>query len=185
MSIISREQALDELLSLDRQIRELQAKREELKQFVLTRRTNGQAGAAPSRKPLIQPQAPSNSTSRKNMAVEDLGSLFDSYPEKSRRYAERIFEEVFKFPGVSAKPRPNGRGIIFEPNFVSIEYLRSRSPGGLALSLGAPKRKYRNAPEELKRGRTESYSWIMVDSDELLERVVPLLKQTWDLRYER
>jgi hypothetical protein len=107
---------------------------------------------------------------------------FAGYPEKSIRYAEKFVEEACKLPGVIAKFRPNGRGIIFEPNFVSVEYLRTRAGAGIAASFGAPVRKYRNAPQSLKRGRTESYSWVLVDSDEMLDKVLPLIRQTWEIR---
>ncbi|MFZ0887916.1 MAG: hypothetical protein WA005_05640 [Candidatus Binataceae bacterium] len=154
---------------------------------VLIARQNGTSSqgktATPVLKASIEPHAANRSMSKENLTLEDLRAVFGSYPEKSRRYAERVFEEVCKFPGVTAKLRPGGRGVIFDPNFVSIEYLRRRN-GGVALSLGAPTRRYRNPPESLKRGRTESYSWIMLDSEEALERVSTLLKQTWDFRYE-
>ena len=110
----------------------------------------------------------------------DVATHFAGYPRESQEYAQRVVDEALKLPGVIARKSNNGRGIIFEPNFVSIEYLRRRrSSPGIALSLGAPKERYKTAPATIKRGRNPSYSWLSVDRERILEQVLPLLEETF------
>jgi hypothetical protein len=115
----------------------------------------------------------------------DVRREFPNYPEKSLIYAERIVRELRELPiEIKWKLRPNRRGIVFEPNFVVIEYLLSRhNRSGVALSLGASVSRYSNPPHGFKRGRTDSYSWIRIEDDAVLQEAIPLVRETFQLRY--
>jgi hypothetical protein len=116
----------------------------------------------------------------------NLENAFHAYPDKSRRYAQAICDEALKIPGVTAKfdPRKGHKSVMFEPNFLVIEYLLSKGTrAGIAISLGVNKAKYRNPPPEIKDGRTESYSRILIETDDVLQKSLPLVRETFNLRY--
>lgn len=112
----------------------------------------------------------------------NVARAFPDYPRQSQEYAQSVVDEVLKLPGVSAQTYNDGRGIIFEPNFISIEYLRKRKPG-IHLSLGSPRGKLKNPPAVMKRGRTDSYSRILIDCEQLLQQSLPLVRQTYEVCY--
>lgn len=122
-----------------------------------------------------------------NLMRPDFASIFSTYPEKSRRYAEAIYDEATKICGVTAKfdARKGHKSVMFEPNFLVVEYLLSKGTrAGIEISLGANKSRYRNAPTEIKDGRTESYSRILIETDEVLRKSLPLVSETYNLRYK-
>jgi hypothetical protein len=110
----------------------------------------------------------------------DVAIEFPRYPRKSQEYAQQVVNEALKLPGVTARKSNRGIGITFTPNFISIEYLRKRTPG-IELSLGAPRARL-NALPGIKKGRTNSYSRIQIDDDQLLAQSLPLIREVYEVR---
>ncbi|MGA9722192.1 MAG: hypothetical protein WBQ86_07060 [Candidatus Binatus sp.] len=148
------------------------------------------SGRSAPRVPLTRGTTPNGSGPQAaNSSGSDFASIFHGYPERSRRYAEAIYDEAMKIPGVtveSMNPRKGEKSVMFRPNFLVIEYLLSKGTrAGIAISLGASRNLYRNPPNDLKAGRTESYSRILIETDEALKKCLPLIRETYDLRYNR
>jgi hypothetical protein len=120
-----------------------------------------------------------NANQKRDGRSFEVAHEFPRYPRKSQEYAQQVVDEALKLPGVTAQRSNRGIGITFKPNFISIEYLRKRTPG-IELSLGAPHDKL-DAPPQIKKGRTNSYSRILIDNDELLMQSLPLVRQVYEL----
>ena len=77
----------------------------------------------------------------------------------------------------------NRRGIGFEPNFVFIEYLMSRSrSGGIGVSFyGGPDR-HSNPPPILRKG-IPSYSRAKIYSHSDLDAILPHVRQSFELKF--
>jgi hypothetical protein len=104
---------------------------------------------------------------------------FPGVPSRSVELAQDIVNEALKLPGVRAFP--NNRGIGFEPNFVFIEYLHERAPGGVMLSLYGGSGRHRNPL--IKAGRTDSYSRALVHTQAELLSVLPHVRKAFQLKF--
>jgi hypothetical protein len=118
--------------------------------------------------------------SGRGIARFDVAHSLPFFPQESQQWAQRIVDEALKRSGVTARKSNRGDGVTFEPNFIAIEYLRKRQPG-VGLSLGAPVGRFKNAPASLIKGRTHSWSRILVDSDQVLHESLDLVQQAADI----
>jgi hypothetical protein len=67
--------------------------------------------------------------------VFDVGKHFPNYPRLSIELAQRFVDQSLRMPGTRAFKAPSGRGVGIEPNFVFVEYLHKRHPGGIGVSF--------------------------------------------------
>jgi hypothetical protein len=108
-----------------------------------------------------------------------VGQYFRGLPQRSIDFAQAIVDEALKLTGVRAF-RSN-RGVGFEPNFVFIEYLRERTPGGIGLSLyGGPDHHNNNL---IRDGRTASYSRALIRTPAELSLVIPHVRKAFALKF--
>jgi hypothetical protein len=114
----------------------------------------------------------------------DVAKVFRGFPVSSIRYAQRVVNEATGILGVVASEykQKNGQtiGIAFKPNFLMIEALLQRKSGIRVSLYGEPDR-FNNKPSSLGRGRGR-YSRVVVKSDEDLEKVLPLVRQAYELK---
>src|SRR5690606_56261 len=86
----------------------------------------------------------------------DVATAFEGFPRPSVELAQRFTDEAQKLGRVRAFR--NRRGIGFDPNFVFIEYLMSRSgAGGIGVSFYGEPHRHSNPPKILVKG-IPSYS---------------------------
>ncbi len=112
----------------------------------------------------------------------DIESAFRRFPKRSTSFAQRFVDEAAKIANVGF--RRNRRGIAFEPNFAWIEYLLSRGgKGGIKVSLYGRPEVFHGAPACLKTGRGTSYSRALIETEEDLEKMLPMLRQAYELRF--
>jgi hypothetical protein len=109
---------------------------------------------------------------------------FAGFPHRSIQYAQRIVDEAIKISGVVASEykQKNGQkiGISFKPNFLMIEALLQRK-SGIRVSLYGEPHRFTDKPSSLGRGRGR-YSRIVVKTDEDLEKLLPLVRQAYELK---
>jgi hypothetical protein len=114
----------------------------------------------------------------------DVSESFPGFPRRSIQYAQRIVNEAIKIPGVvpSEYRQKNGQkiGISLRPNFLMIEALLQRKSGIRVSLYGEPDR-FSEKPSSLGRGRGR-YSRIVVKTDEDLEKLLPLVRQAYELK---
>lgn len=104
---------------------------------------------------------------------------FRGLPQYSVDFAQVIVNEALKIPGV--RVFKSNRGIGFEPNFVFIEYLRERAPGGIGLSFyGGPER---HQNKLIRDGRTLSYSRALIRTPTELRSVLPHVRKAYGLKF--
>jgi hypothetical protein len=123
-------------------------------------------------------------TSRLSHLSLDVAKMFPGFPIRSVQYAQRVVNEATGIKGVVASEykQKNGRkiGIAFKPNFVMIEALLQRKSGIRVSLYGEPDR-FNEKPSSLGRGRGR-YSRIVVKSDEDLEKLLPLVREAYELK---
>ncbi len=114
----------------------------------------------------------------------DVAKVFPGFPINSIRYAQHVVNKATGIPGVVATEykQKNGQkiGIAFKPNFLMIEALLQRKSGIRVSIYGEPDR-FNNKPSSLGRGRGR-YSRIVVRNDEDLEKLLPLVRQAYELK---
>lgn len=114
----------------------------------------------------------------------DVAKIFPGFPIRSIRYAQKVVNEATGIPGVVASEhkQKNGQkvGIVFKPNFLMIEALLQRKSGIRVSLYGEPDR-FSDRPRSLGRGRGR-YSRIVVKSDEDLKKLLPLVRQAYELK---
>lgn len=114
----------------------------------------------------------------------DVSESFAGFPHRSIQYAQRIVNEAIKISGVVASEyrQKNGQkvGIAFKPNFLMIEALLQRKSGIRVSLYGEPDR-FNDKPSSLGRGRGR-YSRIVVKSDDDLKKLLPLVRQAYELK---
>lgn len=114
----------------------------------------------------------------------DVSESFPGFPRRSIQYAQRVVNEATKISGVvpSEYIQKNGQkiGIAFKPNFLMIEALLQRK-SGIRVSLYGEPHRFTEKPSSLGRGRGR-YSRIIVKSDQDLEKLLPLLRQAYELK---
>jgi hypothetical protein len=117
----------------------------------------------------------------------DVSESFPGFPRRSIQYAQRIVNEAIKISDVvpSEYRQKNGQkiGIAFRPNFLMIEALLQRK-SGIRVSLYGEPNRFNEKPSSLGRGRGR-YSRIVVKSDEDLQKLLPLVRQAYELRLGR
>jgi hypothetical protein len=116
----------------------------------------------------------------------DVAKIFPGFPIRSIRWAQRIVNAATGILGVgvaaSVYKLKNGQkiGIAFKPNFLMIEALLQRKSGVRVSIYGEPDQ-FKNKPSSLGRGRGR-YSRIVVKSDDDLEKLLPLVRQAYELK---
>ena len=114
----------------------------------------------------------------------DVAANFPGINENSVSLAQAFVDEALSFAGVKAFK--NDRGIGFQPNFVWIEYIRLRDyPGGFVASFYGVAEDFNDPPPRLKAGRGQSYSRADIYDEEDLKAVIPIIKQSWELRNKK
>jgi len=104
---------------------------------------------------------------------------FRGLPQHSVDFAQAIVDEALKISGVRAFK--SNRGVGLEPNFVFIEYLRERAPGGIGLSFyGGPER---HQNKIIRDGRTPSYSRALIGTPAELQSVLPHVRKAYGLKF--
>ena len=127
-----------------------------------------------------QPNPPLNETVPEAGSF-DVAAAFEGFPLKSIELAQRFVDEALKLGKIRAFR--NRRGIGFDPNFVFIEYLMSRSgTGGIGVSFyGEPKR-HTKPPRILVKG-IPSYSRAKIYSAEDLDVILPHIRESFELKF--
>ncbi len=104
---------------------------------------------------------------------------FRGLPQYSVDFAQEIVNEALKISGVRAFK--SNRGVGLEPNFVFIEYLRERAPGGIGLSFyGGPER---HQSKLIREGRTPSYSRALIRAPTELQSVLPHVRKASGVKF--
>jgi hypothetical protein len=109
----------------------------------------------------------------------DVRKNFPNYPGRSVELAQQFVNECLGIPGIRAYK--NGRGVGIEPNFVWVEYLNVRQPGGIGVSLyGSPDQlRY----PRLRSGRTPSYSRYTIRTRDELEPLLEVVRRSYQLKF--
>jgi hypothetical protein len=90
-----------------------------------------------------------------------------------------LLDEALELTGVRAFK--SNRGIGFEPNFVFIEYLRERVPGGVGLSFYGEPERHQNKLIEARR--TASYSRALVRTPAELQSILPHVRKAFGFKF--
>lgn len=124
---------------------------------------------------LIQPPRPSD--------VFDVDRQFPGYPKQSIELAQGFVDEALRMPNTKAfrADGVNGStGVGFRPNFVFIQYLQKREPGGIMVSFYGQPHRHGIA---MQRGQG-NYSRIKVLSVEGLAAVLPEIRLAHKLKFD-
>jgi hypothetical protein len=112
----------------------------------------------------------------------EVAQEFRGFPHRSVEFAQKFVDEVLKIPRVSAHKKDSE--IAFDPNFVYIEALLSQGTrAGIRVSFFGRPEQFKNAPSVLRMGRPPSYSRAVVESPSDLEAILPLIRQSYALRF--
>jgi hypothetical protein len=109
----------------------------------------------------------------------DVAASFADFPRESVRLAQQFVDAALKLPRVKAF-RTN-RGVGFEPNFVFLEYIKSRQIGIVVSFYGEPHR-HKNPPTILHKS-IPSYSRAKVSSQRELDQILPHIQQSHELKF--
>jgi hypothetical protein len=112
--------------------------------------------------------------------VFDVGKWFPDFPSLSIELAQQFVDESLKMPGTSAS-FSGPRGISIKPNFVFVEYLQKRRPGGIGVSFYGSPEDLRYA--ELRPGRTPSYSRAIVVTKQELKPMLEVIRRSYQLKF--
>jgi hypothetical protein len=113
----------------------------------------------------------------------DVGRSFPNYPGLSIELAQQFVDESLRMPGTRAFKAFSGRGVGIEPNFVFIEYLRKRQPGGIGVSFyGSPGSLQRPS---LLPGRNPNYSRSIACTQEELSPLLEVIRRSYQLKFAR
>jgi hypothetical protein len=113
----------------------------------------------------------------------DVRGQFPGYPKLSVELAQGVVNEALRMPNTRASKADgvNGStGIAFTPNFVFIQYLQKREPGGIMVSFYGPP--HRHGPG-MKRGQG-NYSRIKILSGEKLTAILPEIRLAYKLKFK-
>src|SRR5208337_3175733 len=113
----------------------------------------------------------------------EVSKNFPNYPNRSIELAQEFVDESLKMPGTRAFRAFSERGVGIEPNFVFVEYLQKRHPGGIGVSFyGSPDRLgYRG----LLPGRNPNYSRSVARTEEELKPLLDLIRRSYQLKFGR
>lgn len=104
---------------------------------------------------------------------------FRGLPQYSVDFAQGIVDEALRISGVRAFK--SNRGVGLDPNFVFIEYLHERVPGGIGLSFyGGPER---HQNKLIRDGRTPSYSRAIIRTPAELQSVLPNVRKAYGFKF--
>jgi len=113
----------------------------------------------------------------------DVRKYFPNYPGASIELAQQFVDESLKMPGTRAFKAFSGRGVGIEPNFVFIEYLRKRQPGGIGVSFyGSPGSL--QSPS-LRPGRNPNYSRSVARIQAELKPLLEVIRRSYQLKFGR
>ena len=120
--------------------------------------------------------SPSTTTKAFNVAEK-----FPGYPPRSIELAQQFVEEALRMRGTKAFKAFSGRGVGLEPNFVFVEYLLKRYPGGIGVSFyGSPERL---GSSGLLQGRNPNYSRATARNEEELRPLLTLIRRSYELKH--
>jgi hypothetical protein len=118
-------------------------------------------------------------TTRSSQTMFDVRKHFPKRPTLSVQLAQELVDAALRIPGTGVLPW--NRGIRFEPNFVHIQYLQKRQPGGIGVSFYGKPESHRCAA--LRPGRNPNYSWTVVRTREEMSRVLPEVRRAYELKF--
>ena len=114
----------------------------------------------------------------------DVRSRFSNYPTRSIELAQQFVNNALEMAGTRAFP--SDRGIGFEPNFVFIEYMLKRQPGGIGVSFyGSPTRLQHLSGLQggaLSVGRNPNYSRAVARTQQDLMPLLKLIRHSYELK---
>jgi hypothetical protein len=111
--------------------------------------------------------------------VFNVRKKFPEFPTASVEIAQAVVDAALRIPGTTALRW--GNGVLFRPNYVHIQYLQKRGPGGIGVSFyGSPEKHH--CPE-LRTGRNPNYSWVVVTSKDILAKILPEIRKAHDLKF--
>jgi hypothetical protein len=112
----------------------------------------------------------------------DVRRHFPGYPLESIRLAQEFVDEALRIPNCRAFA--SGRGIGIEPNFVFVQYLQKRAPGGVGLSFyGKPDNHFQ--PNLLRPGRNPNYSKAIALDQQSLKPFIREIRRSYELKFGR
>lgn len=114
----------------------------------------------------------------------NVGQQFPDYPRKSVELAQRIVDEALRIPNTRAfrSEGANGSvGVGFDPNFVFIQYLQKKDPGGIMVSFYGPPSSHGIV---MKRGQG-NYSRIKIETVGQLPMIIPEIQLSYRLKFKR
>ena len=138
---------------------------------------------APSKAPPRITIKPVQSARIETSSNFDVSVHFPDLPRTSITLAQGFVDAVLTYP--RTKAFQNNRGVGFDPNFVFIEYLRLRGTPGLVASFYGRREDFQDPTNLLKNGRGESYSRADISNQDQLNAAIPLIKQSWELKFGR
>lgn len=126
------------------------------------------------------------STSFVNIKDFDVGNNFEGFPHDSIKMAQKVIDHIVRFDiSEQIYCRRTDAAIDFEPNFIRIERLISQGNNfGINISLYGEPYRYKNPPVFLEKGMN-SYSRAYLRSYNDLEMILPQLKETYYLKFQR
>jgi hypothetical protein len=111
----------------------------------------------------------------------DVGKSFPNLPALSIDLAQQFVNKALEIPGTRAFKTERGIGI--EPNFVFVEYLLKRQPGGIGVSFyGRPSAHFIGG---LLDGRNPNYSRATAHSPEELKPLLESVRRSYQLKFGR
>jgi hypothetical protein len=112
----------------------------------------------------------------------DVKKHFPNYPTRSIELAQQFVGEALAVSGAKAFKADSERGIGIEPNFVFVEYLQRRPPGGIGVSFyGRPEDHLH--PSLLRPGRNPNYSRSIVCTQEGLKPLLEEIRRSHELKF--
>lgn len=108
----------------------------------------------------------------------DVRTHFPGHPLLSTELAQRFVDEALKLPRTTAFASERGVGI--EPNFVFVEYLLKRHPGGIGVSFYGSADKL--GASSLRLGRNPNYSRSVVYGEHDLKPLLALIPRSYQLK---
>ncbi len=112
----------------------------------------------------------------------DVSKQFPGYPKQSIDLAQRVVDEALRMPNTTAfrADGVNGStGVGFVPNFVFIQYLQKKEPGGIMVSLYGPPHRHGVG---MKRGQG-NYSRMKIVTFAQLSEILPEIRLAYKLKF--
>jgi hypothetical protein len=135
---------------------------------------------------IVRPEKSSRQPQRGTPASFDVARNFPGFPQNSIALAQQFCDAALKlgpprgYAAVYAEK--SRRGIYIRPNFAVVEYLISRGKSGISVSFYGEPHRHTNPPKILVKGR-HSYSRARIHHAEDLEKVLPHIKQAYELKF--